>query len=627
MTDINSLVVEAFRRKAVRNAMLVDESFPTLAELINYGLKTLATDEEALASDIKIDEEKSIPLNHKDVEFSSSPDTRLNDFLARFGEAELASELYSAFHEEGIVCDVANKRSEWSDTLSARIADSDLVVLDLNLNGASDDASESIEIIRGLAKSGTFNLVVVYTKASDLQLSAKMVCGGLRNKRSVENHELESILPEILNSLDVLEAPIDQFPHWYLAGEKIDKEQERRFLRNVYKSHREVCKFKQELLEKVAEHILQKDFSVKWNSTDIPVLAADLNAANPWFLCENFFLCFAKKHNRTKNDGTKPLDLIPLIDKVIKSWNPGLTRVILSQIRNTVGRRGLEFLSGMPHDIETQISWLWHSTLNDKDSKEEAEAIESLVKTLLVSFTDKVVTDKDLTDFVRRSLGIIPRTGFEMQQLSEVSKPQWLGREGITAVSNNDILHALNVFQSSKRFDGKHITTGTILRLSCRDGDQISQGPLWLACVEPACDTVPHQAPKSEEWLHCRMLELFNELDDVVRDAHQGNHLFVKCPDGSRKYLSFRTKRGHPKIYPAFVSKNNQIEIQSDRRLVEVRFPLLGAEPSFQPVVYEVVTQLHDAYANRLLHYTGHHLSRIGLDFVSLAVSGEEEHG
>jgi hypothetical protein len=622
MTDLNSLVVEAFREKAVRSAMLVDESFPTLAELINYGLATVVTHEETAKSDREVDDEKTTVAIPKRSEIGSAPDSRLNEFLSRFREAELASQLYSAFHKQGILCDVANNESDWKGVLSARIADSDLVVLDLNLSGGSNDASESIAILRNLAKSRTFNLIVVYTKANSLQISAKMVCGGLRSKRSVENVELEIELPEIIKSLDDLEAPTDHLADCYLTGAVIDKNRVGKFMKNVFENHKSVASHKRDILEKVAEHVLQKDFAVEWNSVDVPVIAADLNATNPWLLCENFFLCFAQKYNQETDAGTKPIDLIPLVDGVIQSWNPGITRVILSQIRNTIGKRGLEFLSGIPHDIETQISWLWHSTLYEKNSQEEIEAIEALIKTLLVSFADQVTSDAYLTEFVRRSLDLIPRSAGQKQQLSEVSKPEWLGRECVTEVKENDVLHALNVFQSSKRFNGKHITTGTILRRSSK-----GTFPLWLACVEPACDTVPSQAPKSEEFLHCRMRELFTATDKVVCEAHKGNHLFVKCADGTREYLSLNTNRGLPKLYTSFVRKTNQIRIESNRSMVEVRFPRLCTEPSFDSADYEVVTQLHDAYANRLLHDTGHHLSRIGLDFVSLANVVEEEHG
>ena len=622
MSDMNSLVVEAFREKAVRSAMLIDESFPTLAELINCGLAAVRRPETIAKSDSKVDDEETTPARPRSTEIDSAPDSRLNEFFSRFREAELASELYSALHEQGILCDVANNETDWKGRLSARIADSDLIVLDLNLSGGSDDASDSIAILRNLAKSPTFNLVVVYTNANSLQTSAKMVCGGLRSKRSVENLDLETELPEIIRRLDELEAPRAQLADWYLTGATFDKDQIKKFMKNVFVKHKNIACHKPDILAKVAEHVLEEEFRVDWNKEDFPAIAADLNATNPWLLYENFFLLFAQKYNNRSDSGTKPNDLIQLVDQVIQSWNPGLTRVILSQIRNTVGKRGLEFLSGMPHDIETQISWLWHSTLNEKSSQEEIEAIQVLVKTLLVSFTDRVVSDADLTDFVRRSLALIPRTNRKNQQLSEVSKSQWLGREGENKIKGSDVLHALNVFQSSKRFDGKHITTGTILHRSSK-----SESPLWLVCVEPACDTVPSQAPKSEEFLHCRMRELFPATDSVVRDAHNGNHLFVKYPESKREYLSLKTDRGFPRLHSTLVRKTNQIIEESQRLVVEVRFPRLGIQPSFESVNYEVVTQLHDAYANRLLHDTGHHLSRIGLDLFSLPNDEEKQQG
>jgi len=620
MTNMDSLVVEAFRGKAVRSVMLVDECFPTFSELVSAFLSTTVRHENATP---KIDPLVDDVVPAKSIgsaQSSSDQSAEAEDLLRRFREAPLASELYSAFHSSEFLCDVANKEADWKDTLSARIANSDLVVLDLHLNGASDDSSDSIKILRSLAQSRKFNLVIVYTKAPDLQVSAKMVGGSLLTKRSVENDSLEVEMPEILNKLYELEAPRNELVDWYLTGKEVDKGKIKLFMHNVFQKYKNVACYKQQIKERVAEHYLVKEFSVDWNLVNVPVISADTNATNPWLLYENVFVCFARKYDPTTKVGTKPTELIPLVDQSIVSWNPGLPRVILSQIRNTIGRRGLEFLSGIPDDIETQISWLWNSTIHESNSEEGTAALETLIKTLLVSFTDQVVSDEELGKFVHNVLALIPRSNLARSQLETVSQSKWYGREGIEDIKEVDVLHALNVFQSTKRFSRNHITTGTIMRRV-----SANSFPMWLVCVEPACDTVPSQAPKSEEFLHCRMLELFrSDAQTAVREAHNANYLFVKCLDGAREYLSIKTNRGLPKLLTTFVCKSNQIRNDLGKHIVAVRFTTLGAEPTFISVDYEVVSQLHDAYANRLLHETGHHLSRVGLDFVSLADKSEK---
>jgi hypothetical protein len=606
------LIVESFRKRAVRSAILIDENFPNLGDLINNTMKPFNGPIPSDGNSVNENPEQTEKTEPSSADFSEARTEN-----RPFSEATLAGELYKSLHENGILCDIANRKVDWQERLSERIADSDLVVLDLNLDG-SEDATESIKILRHLTSSRKFNLVVIYTKASELQKIARMVAGSLRD---FKNEELEpEIEVEIMAALDDLQsydAPIPKIVDAFLLGQELKRDLIKSFICDVFKSYPRIRKLKPAFLARIAKRVLQSQYDAISNDNDIGIFEADFEAPNPWFLCENAFVCFANKEN------TPPCNVLGLVDACLSSWNPGIIRAIMSQLRNTLGRRGYEFSPNLSYDIETQIAWLWNATNHVKGSSEEKRAVETLIRRLLSTFEDQLVTDSELSKFVDDVLGDVHRHEKSVCQLNEVKNQKWHGKKITNDISVLDVLHSLNVFESSKPFRREFITTGTLLM---RVG--IENRPKWLICVEPACDTVPSQASPSSHFLHCRLLELHQANTDVkqiARTASQAKHLFAKA-NNTREYFSIASKcTGQPVLHTAFVPKKSQLKKNAESYLVTVSFPNLGETLGFDNVEYEAVAQFHDAYANRLLHDTGHHLSRIGLDFVSLTDDLEEK--
>ena len=180
-------------------------------------------------------------------------------------------------------------------------------------------------------------------------------------------------------------------------------------------------------------------------------------------------------------------------------------------------------------------------------------------------------------------------------------------------VDPTDVIHALNCFESTEEFSTEFVTTGTVL-FSKDD----KYGPRWWVCVEPACDTVPSQASSKDNFLQCRLLEVRNctdEKDEVVKFATRSRYIFVKF-DSNREFLDALNKTSdQPKPVTAFVPKENQ--------LVENRVSVFLPNKSekslgFTELEMQVVAQLQEPYANRLLQETGNQLSRIGLNFINL---------
>ena len=104
-----------------------------------------------------------------DNQFPEYSDYGIPEKLDRFSETERAQALYKMFRIQNVLCDIANNAEELSVGVLDRIRKSDLVVLDYHLSNTDHtDASEAIRILAQLADSKHFNLVVVYTKQTDL---------------------------------------------------------------------------------------------------------------------------------------------------------------------------------------------------------------------------------------------------------------------------------------------------------------------------------------------------------------------------------------------------------------------------------------------------------------------------
>jgi hypothetical protein len=231
-----------------------------------------------------------------------------------------------------------------------------------------------------------------------------------------------------------------------------------------------------------------------------------------------------------------------------------------------------------------------------------------LLNRMLLGLRANLLSDRDLFSFAEGLLSAIATHNSVEDQVNEVVRH--CGNTAPSSASPIEILHALNAYQSSERFKGDFITTGTVM--VSHDNSR------WWVCVEPACSAVPSQAPQNANFMQCQLLELFKASDEkaVIAAASRSNHLFV-VHNGKRVFLSVINEFDQPILRIAYVPKNDQIRTTGEKRESVLSFPSLNADrPAWQEVTMQIIAQLHEPYANRLLHLTGHHLSRIGLDFV-----------
>jgi hypothetical protein len=122
--NYSEIVKSTFVTKALRTVLVIDDEFPSYANLLD---------------------EKEVKASYK--------------------EWDRALALYKGFKAQHMVCDVEND----VDTVGVeRLRKSDLVILDYNLGPDEGDHTKAIKVIRNLAAARHFNTIVVYTAAEDL---------------------------------------------------------------------------------------------------------------------------------------------------------------------------------------------------------------------------------------------------------------------------------------------------------------------------------------------------------------------------------------------------------------------------------------------------------------------------
>jgi hypothetical protein len=572
------LAVEAFRKNAVRSVVLIDENF---AKLSDYG-----------------DDDVS-------EKFSESPKSR---------------ELYKCFESEHLICDIMNRTRDLikDGKIAEKIRNSDLVILDLHLDG-SDDISASSNILKALADSDHLAMVIVYTNEGDLVKVWRQLGGSLRRTPppvNVADHEWEFALSELGIAIKHEGRLIDSLMDNFVRGERPEGEAARAFQElwnSVVEDNKTVRKYRRAAPCALAKRALELLGAQIDHGSPREVVGRHDGSSKPWLKAGNVFVVIAQKR-QVNNNGTAPNELTRILDEAIKDWNPGLVRTLLAEIENTVGRRGFAFENVLSHDELTQVGWLWHAINERQRNVNLFGAMDNSPREILLNSTIdsirlRLLNDANLADFTSRCLSTI-EPGPHSDILSSAIKAS--GIEFKKEQTEREVIHSINRYLSSVPFAGTFITTGTVLRTNGR----------WWVCVEPACETVPQQAGVDVKFLSIKVLELHPTNDEALHYATHSHYIFVQAGQQSLCF-DFRNQKSQLPVASTFyIPRHNQVRTDPTGN----RLPLVTAR-RFDPksdgdlielFEWEIVVQLRYSYACRLLHVAGHHLSRIGVDFVDL---------
>jgi len=590
-TAYEDAIVGTFRVNALRTAHLIDDEFPTYAELAaNQDAKT------------------------------------------QYKQWSLAKDLYEHFGAHHMPCDVANTVTDIEKDVE-KIRKSDLIVLDYNLQ--LNDTRMSVGLVRRLARTDHFNTIIVYTHADDLSavwLSFAAAVRGDWQSRGADDDELEDLegdgleleAPSIGMIADYISDRSVALHHpveWRAVVEAFDGVGVRRDRRNALFNAR---------IRREVRSMLKDDRE----TLEAPFASAEgqCRAGRPlWLQSGNCFVTIVSKPKDTERS-VEPAALFEALDQALCDWRPNLLQLIISEIQNTLESGALATHELHLRDPQTQVSlcyFLLMALTGHEPPRATLDApVHAVLDKLVEGVRQRLVTDPklsklggDLLDEELKRLKL-PDYNADMSPQAPARRRQGLfehAKRMATVESEFDAQQALlklNAFMSSEHFRGQ-LTTGTVF---AHDGCH------WI-CMTPACDMVDRPPGDGQHWmkrLHPMKPVVAVRLETralakALRDAEHGRSLFLTSPSGVQAFDVLPDGGG-----PSY----EFIDLQSGSlEVVEGRYEFSGyrlwraaeEEPlpsALSQVTFTVVGQIRPDYASRFLQQTGAWLSRIGVDFM-----------
>ena len=580
--------VRSFRDDAIRTAVLIDDEFPSYAE----------------ADD-------------------------------GYREAERARALYTYFHELGLVCDVHNLQSGPDDlgSMAEKLRKSDLVVLEYHLK---DKGEKSLGILRSLAESAHFNLVVLYTAEPSLPAVALRAAAVMHGAPPLdERPELPAGDEDMMTDAIVeagLEPTFGQLADFVTTGavpwmrdacdivaddtNDIGQAETRR-IADMIGSH----------------HLGQLLDQVELSSVPLETRYNVEGDGPLWVQAGRSFVAILKKRKpesddagERQNEGQMVWDYL---SEALLSWKPNFYRLMLSEIQNALE---LDALGSSQDWLDDELCLgLGMYLFSTGELEGEGGIDENAVAGKVEDLTDRFV------DIIRRKLSVHEQVGETGRQVfrelldTAPREPQqdetvrherarlFAGYpEDERAEWEKDILPRVNAFMVSDAFRGSHVTTGTVIFDERADK--------YFLCTSPACDLVPGRAPNP---MSLQVAELSMEKGDGQNTS--GEKIMFERGGGVVTCRVLASKTKQIKLTHMLLPNGTTTRREGDGRhkldaiflkdMVwdEGRNDEGGPHGTATLVTVEVVAQLRRGFAERYLNEAGKQLSRIGVDFVDLA--------
>lgn len=521
-------------------------------------------------------------------------------------EYDAAKRVVNMCHSRALVCDVENRATE---KLTAeqlrRITKADLVVLDYHLTPSDQtDVRPALSVLQTLAESDHANLVVIYT-----------------------NHELKIALRDVFVRFRGIDAGVD-FPAKYddsdltqwdpsfdvdsLFAYLADPKALGGLMKAVTDELESLGVAKQDVAA-VTRAGVERWLQANYKHVDAPQRVVDPLVARsaetdttPWVQFKNVFVAFVSKKDAD-------VDLIDALEAALTAWNPGVLRLVLSNARNRMLQRGFAYERIVAGSPERQIGLLYHALGGEEP--DAAIRLQDMLRRLFDSARLELAADSAEfgAQLIKRHMDTAPiapeeaneRTRFYIEHGRAMAHVESSGTDA-------QIIGALNAFLCSRPFDGSHLFAGTVFR-----GEEDSS---WWVCAAPSCEIVPRE-PKADKTWHSEIhpslpmqalrLEEATSLEAALAKATEAKHIFIQVDGRTVALRVLEQGSSQPRPEMLILRDAGRLDVQQTFKA----FAIVKG-PEFRLKTFRIIAQLRNEYADRLLHQTGQHVSRIGVDFV-----------
>ena len=326
----------------------------------------------------------------------------------------------------------------------------------------------------------------------------------------------------------------------------------------------------------------------------------------PWIRTSGGFVAFSQKPKT---------NLIDTLQNALEDWKPSPSRLISARIRAEISAKGVMAEDATFNDRRAHWRYYQELLANISDESRDFHR-KSLLEAHTARHTERLLdqVSEKVTDFGMRVVKCDPQAkGSEEGFSSHYDLPS-LGCE------EKDLsLHHYNAYISTKSVSGWHLQPGHIILL---DNDY------WV-CASPACDLVPGQKahvgildslqskikPFMAVQLHPRSKFTHNDVNSNTMIFL--NHSLEK---GVQSFSIFPTEgeSGSPYWRMMLAPDNGQFSLKDG--IADITLHSITGEKGTLEIVpkqAQIVSQLRYEHALNLINKLGVEFTRIGLDFVA----------
>lgn len=588
----------------LRSVIIIDDDFPTLDEVLSDGF--------------------SYPSEDKAKKWHQNA-SHMREMLKTFRNTTPA--LIVDMH------DGSNVTSEEELDVAAHLHQSDLLILDYNLDKGLENGDKAIGILRKLADNPHFNLIVINTQKDlskvfpDVALSLFKPTDRMVSASESTIEAIETKLGNSEVSWEDLVEVLTEDPSAYIQARHLWQlgQTAKDFTDGAFAAFVGRCKAAKLTKKQTAdllEHLLkeyQESIVEKLDPTGTSEIScSSLTQDKYWIKGENFFIAFAHKPTEEPKqdrdaggaEQKKPeKSLLEIAEEALVAWQPHPARLVLSKMRAEIDENGVTVQDSVLSAKKASARW-YYDALISEDS-EQAVKVENLTRRQSEMLVAAILPN--VKSYAERILVA------DKEKMTPVDACKHHFKVDFEdAGARNEAADEHNVLVSSKNPDGSHLQTGHIFQIDEQ---------YWV-CLSPSCDLVPRASKDRDEtygkdtmpFLAIKLWAADPTNEKAREKVTEGRFIHLNL-DGENRRFSINNpadhrsnKRWHT-LYAQQLGKFDPKVRKLEVSMLNVQDGELQIKPS--PAV--IVGQLRYEYALSLAQQLGHSLTRIGLDFVTPA--------
>lgn len=567
----------------IRSILIVDDDYPTYEEILSErGRTEAASAHGAVEKSWKRDPMGVLSVVRSFREMSLPPLIDVHDGknVDEGGEKKIAKHLHQ----------------------------SDLLVLDYQLDGPSGDGSKATDIIRSVTNNSHFNLVVVHTSVSLQEAFDKILLAMLAPSSERPSEAELSTAQEVIYEAEIeregLTARLTssiQHTQYFSARRDVNKaiglalKGEAPFAEfsSICKpingwnngTIRSVlcwclCEFEKNVMAEMAH---EANALVQWSESKVL-----------WIRAGTAFISFTNK--------ARDVNILQDLLEALVDWKPGPSRLFMAKLRAEIDDKGVVAENAVLGN--THVLARWYENL----ISEAAEGRKTAIGESITRHSEQLVANirNEVEDFAHRLVDLDAK---RFSDKIDVIKDYFsidLSNSAKRRLAERD--H--NIFVCSKPISGWHLHTGHVFECG---------GAIWV-CLSPACDLVPrHKADRTEDlgddiipFLAVKLHDCGDGLADI-KDIQSNRYVYLSIRNEPRLF-SF-TKDANANPYWRAMYALNQGRFGENLEFQIHRVAKDQGKLSSTVGGAKIVGQLRYEYALNLVQKLGVSFTRVGLDF------------